>query len=111
MRLGHFDSWEIVDENTAIKTCDKSFFAYNGSGVPKEICWFFEAEGVVSGTPKILTFVFNSQKYTGRLVKDIELENRINDIDNKLGVLVYGDAVKNTDNFKVITEEKYKSLK
>lgn len=33
------------------------------------------------------------------------------DINNKLGVLVYGDAVKNTDNFKVITEEKYKSLK
>lgn len=33
------------------------------------------------------------------------------DINNKLGVLVYGDAVRNNDNFKVMTEEKYKSLK
>ena len=77
VRIGKFDSWEIVDESTAIKTCDKSFFSDNGSGVPKEICWFFEAEGVVSDTPKILTFVFNSQKYTGRLVKDITASGRI----------------------------------
>ena len=76
-KIGKFDSWEIVDEATAIKTCDKSFFADNGSGVPKEICWFFEAEGVVAGTPKSLTFIFNSQKYTGRLVKDITASGRI----------------------------------
>ena len=76
-KIGKFDSWEIVDEVTAIKTCDKSFFSDNGSGVPKEICWFFEAEGVVAGTPKSLTFVFNSQEYTGRLVKDITASGRI----------------------------------
>ena len=76
-KIGKFDSWEIVDEATAIKTCDKSFFADNGSGVPKEICWFFEAEGVVAGTSKSLTFIFNSQKYTGRLVKDITASGRI----------------------------------
>jgi hypothetical protein len=43
-KIGTFDSWEIIDEVTAIKTCDKSFFEYNGSGVPKGICWFFGAE-------------------------------------------------------------------
>ena len=75
--IGKFDSWEIVDEVTAIKTCDKSFFSDNGSGVPKEICWFFEAKGVVAGTPKSLTFIFNSQEYTGRLVKDITASGRI----------------------------------
>ena len=36
-KFGKFDSWEIIDENTAIKTCDKSFFEHNGSGVPKDI--------------------------------------------------------------------------
>ena len=41
--LGQFDSWEIVSETKAIKTCDKSFFRYSGSGVPKQICWFFDA--------------------------------------------------------------------
>ena len=43
-RIGSFDSWDIVNELTAVKHCDKSFFDYNGSGVPKEICWFFEAD-------------------------------------------------------------------
>ena len=42
--IGVFDSWEILNETTAVKTCDKSFFDYNGSGVPKGICWFFEAK-------------------------------------------------------------------
>ena len=32
---------KIIDEITAIKNCDKSFFEYRGSGVPKEIRWFF----------------------------------------------------------------------
>jgi len=46
---GKFDSWEIVDENTAIKHCDKSFFDHNGSGVPRDICWFFRAEDIPKG--------------------------------------------------------------
>jgi hypothetical protein len=48
-RLGQFDSWTIVDENTAIKKCDKSFYDYNGSGVPKGISWFFGAEDLELG--------------------------------------------------------------
>ncbi len=43
-QTGQYDSWEIIDENTAVKHCDKSFFDHNGSGVPKEITWFFRAE-------------------------------------------------------------------
>lgn len=48
-RIGVFDSWTIVDEHTAVKHCDKSFFDHNGSGVPKEICWFFEADDIKPG--------------------------------------------------------------
>ena len=32
---GKFYSWEIIDNITAIKNCDKSFFQHRGSGVPK----------------------------------------------------------------------------
>ena len=56
-RLGVFDSWTIVDETTAIKNCDKSFFDYHGSGLPKGICWFFDAENLTQGQvihPKLL---------------------------------------------------------
>jgi hypothetical protein len=48
-KVGKFDSWEIINENTAIKTCDKSFFEHNGSGVPRGISWFFDAEDMQSG--------------------------------------------------------------
>ena len=44
IRPGQFDSWTIADEETAIKKCDKSFFEHTGSGVPKGICWFFNAD-------------------------------------------------------------------
>ena len=47
--LGDFDSWTIVDGLTAVKHCDKSFFDYNGSGVPKGICWFFNADHLELG--------------------------------------------------------------
>ena len=77
LKTGHFDSWEIVDENTAIKTCDKSFFAYNGSGVPKEICWFFDAENIPTGTNKAVKLIFNGQEYAGKLSNDTTDRRRI----------------------------------
>lgn len=67
---GTFDSWEIVGENTAIKTCDKSFFEHNGSGVPKEICWFFEVEDLPQGETRQITLTYNGKDYTGRISND-----------------------------------------
>ena len=75
--VGIFDSWEIVDETTAIKTCDKSFFDYNGSGVPKEICWFFDAENVSNGSSKPITLIFNGKEYSGSLKNDTTDRRRI----------------------------------
>ena len=43
---GKFYSWEIVNDITAIKNCDKSFFQHRGSGVPIEIRWFFDSENM-----------------------------------------------------------------
>ena len=76
-KTGRFDSWEIVDETTAIKTCDKSFFDYNGSGVPKEICWFFDAENISNGSGKSITLIFNGKEYSGSLKNDTTDRRRI----------------------------------
>ena len=76
-KIGRFDSWEIVDETTAIKTCDKSFFDYNGSGVPKEICWFFDAENISNGSGKPITLIFNGKEYSGFLKNDTTDRRRI----------------------------------
>ena len=76
-KTGKFDSWEIIDETTAIKTCDKSFFDYNGSGVPKEICWFFDAENISTGSSNSVTLIFNSKEYSGKLTNDTTDRRRI----------------------------------
>jgi len=76
-KTGKFDSWEIIDETTAVKTCDKSFFDYNGSGVPKEICWFFDAENFVSGEIKAIKLLFNGQVYSGKVANDTTDRRRV----------------------------------
>ena len=67
-RFGKFDSWEIIDENTAIKHCDKSFFDYNGSGVPKEICWFFGAEDLEQGVKIQISLIYDEKQFDGRIL-------------------------------------------
>lgn len=64
---GKFDSWEIIDENTAIKHCDKSFFDYRGSGVPKGICWFFGADDMDLGETRTVRLVYNGVQYQGSI--------------------------------------------
>ena len=76
-RIGKFDSWEIIDETTAVKTCDKSFFEYNGSGVPKEICWFFDAEDLSSGETKAIKVMYNGKEYAGKVVNDTTDRRRV----------------------------------
>ena len=76
-KLGKFDSWEIINETTAIKTCDKSFFDHNGSGVPKGICWFFDAEDIQSGESKAVVLSFAGDTYSGKLRNDTTDRRRI----------------------------------
>lgn len=76
-KIGKFDSWEIVDETTAIKTCDKSFFEYNGSGVPKEICWFFDAENLSSGETKAIKVIYSGKEYAGKVANDTTDRRRV----------------------------------
>lgn len=76
-RFGSFDSWTIVDENTAIKKCDKSFFDYNGSGVPKGICWFFGAENLGSGQVIRLRLVYQDQEFEGLIRNETSDRRRV----------------------------------
>lgn len=76
-KLGTFDSWEIIDENTAIKTCDKSFFEHKGSGVPKNICWFFDAEDISSGESNEVELLFEGNTYIGKVRNDTTDRRRI----------------------------------
>lgn len=69
-KLGKFDSWEIIDEVTAIKHCDKSFFEYNTSGVPKGICWFFDAEELADGESKPVKFICDGIEYAAKVAND-----------------------------------------
>lgn len=39
-------SWEVLNEDVAIKSVDKSCIEHNGTGVPQEILFFFNAEGL-----------------------------------------------------------------
>ena len=93
-KTGQFDSWEIVDDVTAIKTCDKSFFAYNGSGVPKEICWFFNAEDIPTGENKPVKLVFEGKEFIGKLTNDTTDRRRIQ-------IRWNSDLTKNLEMYKV----------
>ena len=74
---GKFDSWEIVDENTAVKHCDKSFFEYRGSGVPKGICWFFNADAMELGENKVIKLVYNGVQYQGSVKNESSDHRRV----------------------------------
>ena len=68
--LGEFYSWNVVDDTTIIKKGDKSFFEHNGSGVPKEIKWFFGAENMKYGERRDIQFIYLNSVFEGRLEID-----------------------------------------
>lgn len=76
-QFGHFDSWEIIDENTAVKHCDKSFFDYRGSGVPKGICWFFGAEDMDLGENRAVKLIFNGVQYQANVKNESTDRRRV----------------------------------
>ena len=76
-QIGTFDSWEIIDANTAIKHCDKSFFAYRGSGVPKSICWFFNAEDMDLSETKSIKLICDGRQYSANIKNESSDRRRV----------------------------------
>ena len=66
---GQFDSWEVLSETVARKTCDKSFFQYKGSGIPLAIRWFFYAESIEVGKKYNLVLEYNGIEYSAYIQK------------------------------------------
>ena len=66
-QFGHFDSWETVDEKTAIKTCDRSFYDFRYASVPYGVGWFFDAKSVPVGSNKPVKLIFNGVEYSAKL--------------------------------------------
>lgn len=60
---GRVFSWEIIDDITAIKNCDKSFFEHNCSGVPTEIRWFFDFKDIQNGEQRPLILIYKGDEY------------------------------------------------
>lgn len=69
-KKGKFDSWTIVDEQTARKLTDKSFFEHHGSGIPAEIRWFFDAEDMQNGTKKTISLIYEGKQYDAHVDKE-----------------------------------------
>ena len=65
-----FYSWEVKNDNVVVKACDKSFFDYRGSGVPRKICWFFEAESIDSGEKKDIVLKYKKKDYNAYLQRE-----------------------------------------
>ena len=109
MVTGSFDSWEIIDENTAIKHCDKSFFDYRGSGVPKGICWFFDAEDMDLGETKTVRLIYNGVPYQGSIKNESTDRRRVRifwstELGNLFNAFNVPDAAAT---FKKITSDTY----
>ena len=68
-KKGKFDSWTIVDEQTARKLTDRSFFEHHGSGIPAEIRWFFDAEDMQNGTKKTISLIYEGKQYDAHFDK------------------------------------------
>ena len=93
VKTGVFDSWEIIDDTTAIKTCDKSFFEHNGSGIPKGINWFFDANSLLPGESRSIRFIYDGQEHSGRLTREAAAQQRVRVFwSNELGALFRGKA-------------------
>ena len=111
-KIGKFDSWEIIDEITAIKHCDKSFFEYNTSGVPKGICWFFDAEELADGESRAVKFICDGIEYSAKVANDTTDRRRTKIAWNSDLAKIF-NAYKNVEAsaiFKKITENTYEII-
>ena len=106
---GKFDSWEIIDESTAIKHCDKSFFDYRGSGIPKGICWFFGAENMDLSETITVKLIYNGVQYQGSVKNESSDRRRVRifwstELGNLFDAYNVPDA---TATFKKIADDTY----
>ena len=69
-KYGSFNSWEIINDSTIIKTTDLSLFKHNGSGIPKQSKWFWNVDKILPGNKLSLTLIFDRKKYDAYIEVD-----------------------------------------
>ena len=75
---GQFYSWNIISDKVALKAGDKYFFNHHGSGIPKEIRWFFGAENLAYGDKDIdIILLYEGKPFSGRLITEAQGRCRI----------------------------------
>lgn len=60
-------SWEIEDDDTAVKLLDKSAFKHGGTGIPSEMNWFFVEHTLKPGRGPEITLMHGGNAYTAYL--------------------------------------------
>ena len=63
-------SWTIINDTTAIKKCDKSFFDHRGSAIPEGLKWFFCLDNTEYGDRQELTIQYLGTTFNGRTETD-----------------------------------------
>ena len=63
-------SWKILNDVTAIKKTDKSFFLHRGSGLPIDIRSFFEVNDLEFGEGKRIALLYRGKEYRGRITRE-----------------------------------------
>ncbi|WP_051197429.1 McrB family protein [Butyrivibrio sp. MB2005] len=71
-RMGTFDSWTIKSNLVCAKKTDKSFFDYNGSGIPKDIRWFFGVDKLELGGKKNILLIYKGKEYSASIQRENE---------------------------------------
>lgn len=107
---GKFYSWEIINDITAIKNCDKSFFQHRGSGVPKEIRWFFDCENIQNGEQIPLILIYKNNEYNSHIEMETSKLSRTR-IFWKIDLKKEFDKILKDYRIKSEKEDEYPSIK
>lgn len=70
-------SWIILDEREVAKKTDKTFFKYKMSGIPKELCYFFNIDKLENGKVQDIKVFYKENEYSAYFYIDPQGRARI----------------------------------
>lgn len=70
MEIGVYNSWEVLDDKTAVKNTDKSFFKYKGALIPKGVRAYFELDTLNLGDKKNIVLLYGGIHYQASITRE-----------------------------------------
>ena len=86
-RTGKFYSWDIINDNIAIKKIDRSVFEYNDTGIPEDTKWFWGVTDFDRNEKLSIEIFFRGIKYLSYIQFDKRNSAKLNwyaDFGNEL---------------------------